>query len=132
VNGKLVVVWWRLLLPLHQHLDLPLVFCASNCFNNPSTKPTMSAELQTARDQLALVNLSLEADPTNDEFLKLKVELVELIDLIQGSQPVAAPSKSAPSENAKGKAKAKEINWQDVGPYKAGMDCMAKYKDGKL
>lgn len=119
------------MLPLHQHLHLPLVFCASYCSNNPS-KPTMSAELQTARDQLALVNLSLEADPTNDEFLKLKVELVELIDLIQGSQPVAAPSKSAPSENAKGKAKAKETNWQDVGPYKAGMDCMAKYKDGKL
>lgn len=103
----------------------------------------MQAELQTAKDQLALVNLSLEADPTNADFLKLKTELLELIELTQAAidQTAAASSSSTSTAKAssaptsqldKGKGKAKESNWQDVGPYKAGMDCMAKYKDGKL
>lgn len=101
----------------------------------------MQSELQTAKDQLALVNLSLEADPSNADFLKLKTELLELIDLtqtaIEKSKPAGASGSGASaakstSTSDKGKGKAKESNWQDVGPYKAGMDCMAKYKDGKL
>ena len=88
-------------------------------------------ELQTYRDQLAYVNLSLEADPHNDDLLKLKTELVELIDLT--TQSAAQSSSSGrPDSAAKTKGKAKEgSNWQDQGEYKAGMDCMAKYKDGK-
>ncbi|KIR56355.1 hypothetical protein I315_01420 [Cryptococcus gattii Ru294] len=96
----------------------------------------MEAELQTYRDQLAYVNLSLESDPSNDDLLKLKAELNELIDLTQQAMghTGAAKGMDAGKEKAKtkGKEKEKEItNWQDQGPYKAGMDCMAKYKDGK-
>lgn len=80
-------------------------------------------ELQTFRDQLAFVNLSLEADPTNQDLLSLKQELLEIIDLTSAAQqPAAAPSK--------GKARETK-NWQDHVQYKAGSDCMAKYKDGK-
>ncbi|WWD20829.1 hypothetical protein CI109_105306 [Kwoniella shandongensis] len=89
----------------------------------------MEAELQTYRDQLAYVNLSLESDPSNDDLLKLKTELVELIDLTQSALGGSAAAKAEPS---KPKGKAKETpNWQEQGQYKAGMDCMAKYKDGK-
>jgi survival-of-motor-neuron-related-splicing factor 30 len=100
-----------------------------------TTTITMQSELQTARDQLALVNLSLEADPTNADFLKLKTELLELIELTQAAIDKTSGSSgsggSKPSQADKGKGKAKESNWQDLGTYKAGMDCMAKYKDGK-
>lgn len=88
----------------------------------------MEAELQTYRDQLAYVNLSLEADPKNDDLLKLKTELLEVIELTQASMPSTSAAKA---EVGKGKGKSKEGNWQDQGTYKAGMDCMAKYKDGK-
>ncbi|RSH87043.1 hypothetical protein EHS25_003531 [Saitozyma podzolica] len=101
----------------------------------------MESEIQTYRDQLAYVNLSLEADPSNDDLLKLKTELVELIDLTTAAiaQTSAAAAKAAGGgEGSKAKGKGKESavaketsNWQDRGEYKAGMDCMAKYKDGK-
>ncbi|KAK8850654.1 hypothetical protein IAR55_004573 [Kwoniella newhampshirensis] len=92
----------------------------------------MDAELQTYRDQLAYVNLSLESDPSNDDLLKLKTELVELIDLTQAAIGHTAGSTATKSEASKAKGKAKETpNWQEQGQYKAGMDCMAKYKDGK-
>ncbi|ORY28032.1 hypothetical protein BCR39DRAFT_559732 [Naematelia encephala] len=91
------------------------------------------SELQTYRDQLAYVNLSLETDPNNDDLLKLKTELVELIELTQIALGASAASSSKPAVDAsKSKGKGKETsNWQDNGAYKAGMDCMAKYKDGK-
>ena len=96
----------------------------------------MAEELQTAKDQLAYVNLSLEADPENSDLLKLKTELLELIDLTQAALGGASTGTGVGGKagDAKGKGKAKEAptNWQDVGPYKAGMDCMARYKDGKL
>jgi len=96
----------------------------------------MESELQTYRDQLAYVNLSLETDPSNQELLDLKTELNELISLTQTAIGPSASTKSTSTSTTgeKGKGKAKEVNsnWQDVGPYKAGMDCMAKYKDGKL
>jgi survival-of-motor-neuron-related-splicing factor 30 len=85
------------------------------------------AELQTFRDQLAFVNLSLEADPENADLLSLKTELLEIIELTQAANP--APS--APPSKGKEKAAASTTNWQDQGQYKAGADCMAKYKDGK-
>lgn len=96
----------------------------------------MEAELQTYRDQLAYVNLSLESDPSNDDLLKLKAELNELIDLTQQAMGHTAAAKGVDAGKEKAKAKGKEkekevTNWQDQGPYKAGMDCMAKYKDGK-
>lgn len=96
----------------------------------------MEAELQTYRDQLAYVNLSLESDPSNDDLLKLKAELNELIDLTQQAMGHIGAAKGVDigkeKAKTKGKEKEKEItNWQDQGPYKAGMDCMAKYKDGK-
>lgn len=84
------------------------------------------AELQTLKDQLAFVNLSLEADPENAELLGLRADLEELI---ASSTKAAAPA--GPSRPASGPA-VKKTNWQDNGPYKAGADCMAKYKDGKL
>ena len=100
------------------------------------------AELQTFRDQLAFVNLSLEADPDNADLLSLKTELLEIIELTQAANPSAAPASgsggAAPTSKGKGKEKesapsggASNSNWQDQGQYKAGMDCMAKYKDGK-
>ncbi len=90
----------------------------------------MDAELQTYRDQLAYVNLSLESNPTKDDLLKLKTELIELIELTESA--IAQTSGGASkSEASKAKGKGKESNWQENGPYKAGMDCMAKYKDGK-
>ncbi|WVR08733.1 hypothetical protein IAU60_005791 [Kwoniella sp. DSM 27419] len=102
----------------------------------------METELQTYKDQLAYVNLSLESDPSNDDLIKLKTELNELIDLTQQAMGISAASSSTATKDrdAKAKGKAKEAvtgsagapaNWQDNGPYKAGMDCMAKYKDGK-
>ncbi|WVQ86116.1 hypothetical protein IAT38_008284 [Cryptococcus sp. DSM 104549] len=94
----------------------------------------MEAELQTYRDQLAYVKLSLESDPTNDDLLKLKTELDELIDLTEQAMgpAVAVTSTSKAAEASKGKGKTKEtVGWQEQGAYKAGMDCMAKYKDGK-
>ena len=91
----------------------------------------MEAELQTYRDQLAYVNLSLEADPTKDDLLKLKNELNELIELTQTAISQTSGSASKLEGASKAKGKGKETNWQDNGPYKAGMDCMAKYKDGK-
>jgi len=85
-------------------------------------------ELQTLRDQLAFVNLSLEADPESAELLSLKSELEELIAaLTQSSSSSSKPAATA--DKAKGKAR--DVNWQDNGPYRAGMECMAKYKDGK-
>ena len=111
--------------------------------------PNMEAELQTAKDQLALVNLSLEADPSNEDFLKLKTELLELIELTQAAiDKTSGGSRdkdrgregdgSGSGDKGKGKARAAGgpggaggSNWQDMGEYKAGMDCMAKYKDGK-
>jgi survival-of-motor-neuron-related-splicing factor 30 len=95
----------------------------------------MEAELQTYLDQIAYVNLQLESDPTNDELLKLKTELNEIVDLTR--EAIAQTSGSRSKANAaadnknKGKAKETNPNWQDTGAYKAGMDCMAKYKDGK-
>ncbi|WVQ70802.1 hypothetical protein IAR50_000324 [Cryptococcus sp. DSM 104548] len=96
----------------------------------------MDAELQTYKDQLAYVNLSLESDPTNDDLLKLKTELVELIDLTQQAMGHSTGGVKGGDPSTKGKSaskgKEKEVtNWQDQGQYKAGMDCMAKYKDGK-
>ena len=101
-----------------------------------NTDPTtaMEAELQTYLDQIAYVNLQLESDPTNDELLKLKVELDEIVDLTREAIAQTSTSKSqAAAEKNKDKGKAKETNpnWQDNGAYKAGMDCMSKYKDGK-
>lgn len=92
------------------------------------------SELQTAKDQLALVNLSLETDPTNDELVKLKTELLELIELIQPAASSSKPVKDDKPKDVKpdAKGKGKDVLWQDNGKYTAGMDCMAKYKDGKL
>lgn len=91
-------------------------------------------DLATFKDQLALVNLQLEADPGNEDLLKLQAEFHELIELTQ--QAIAA---SKPKDKGKGKEKAVEkeqpketSGWQELGEYRAGMDCMAKYKDGKL
>ncbi|ORX40802.1 hypothetical protein BD324DRAFT_612151, partial [Kockovaella imperatae] len=98
----------------------------------------MAEELQTAKDQLAYVNLSLDSDPTNDDLLKLKAELLELIDLTEaalggsGGAGASGPKSGTDAGKGKGKAKDAPTNWQDLGPYKAGMDCMAKYKDGKF
>ena len=89
----------------------------------------MDAELQTYRDQLAYVNLSLESKPTDSDLLKLKTELIELIDLT--SSIAQSSGVGGKAEGSKAKGKGKETNWQDNGVYKAGMDCMAKYKDGK-
>lgn len=96
----------------------------------------MEAELQTYKDQLAFVNLSLESEPSNDDYQKLKAELVELIELTEMAIAQTAASSAKPAaETSKAKGKGKETsansNWQDNGVYKAGMDCMAKYKDGK-
>lgn len=108
----------------------------------------MEAELQTYLDQLAYVNLQLETDPENDDLLTLKTELNEIIDLTKSaiaqttgaSTSASGPSKSAGgsasggapnSGQGQGKGKGKDANWQDNGQYKAGADCMAKYKDGK-
>ena len=109
-------LWCVVTLP---HVESDLVFL------------TMEAELQTYRDQLAYVNLSLEADPTKDDLLKLKNELIELIELTQTAIAQTSGSASKSDGASKVKGKGKETNWQDNGPYKAGMDCMAKYKDGK-
>ncbi|WRT70829.1 uncharacterized protein IL334_007828 [Kwoniella shivajii] len=103
----------------------------------------MEAELSTYKDQLAYVNLQLETDPNNEGLTTLKTELVELIDLTQqamgmsnpttsssnnvqtsGSKPSSTSTSTATTSTAKGKGK-------DDSQYKAGMDCMAKYKDGK-
>ncbi|TXT05982.1 hypothetical protein VHUM_03743 [Vanrija humicola] len=94
-------------------------------------------ELQTFRDQLALVNIQLESDPDNEDLLTLKKEFDELISLTEQAAAASAPK----GESSKSKAKAKDkdtggggsnSNWQEQGEYKAGMDCMAKYaKDGK-
>jgi survival-of-motor-neuron-related-splicing factor 30 len=100
----------------------------------------MEAELQTYLDQIAYVNLQLESDPTNDELLKLKTELNEIVDLTKEAIAQTSGSHSKAhghGADSKNKGKAKETNpntnpnWQDTGAYKAGMDCMAKYKDGK-
>lgn len=98
-----------------------------------SISPIME-ELQTFKDQLALVNLQLEADPENEDLLTLKAEFLELIELTEAAAAVQSAAKPD-----KGKAKAKEPTatpannlWQEQGEYRAGMDCMAKYhKDGK-
>lgn len=110
------------------------------------------ADIQTYRDQLAFVNMSLEGDAENADLLELKKELLTLIELTQQAQGGKSSSASGSggaasnhgtssgagsSSDAKGKGKAKDTgapaggNWQDQGQYKAGMDCMAKYKDGK-
>ncbi|ODN83087.1 hypothetical protein, variant 7 [Cryptococcus amylolentus CBS 6039] len=78
----------------------------------------MDAELQTYKDQLAYVNLSLESDATNDDLLKLKTELVELIDLTEQAMGHSAGGSKGGDTSAKGKAaskgKEKEVtNWQD-------------------
>jgi survival-of-motor-neuron-related-splicing factor 30 len=96
----------------------------------------MEAELQTYLDQIAYVNLQLESDPSNDELLKLKTELNEIVELTkeaiaQTSGSHSKASASGAGDKSKGKAKETNPNWQDTGAYKAGMDCMAKYKDGK-
>lgn len=88
-------------------------------------------DLQTFKDQLALVNIQLEGDADNADLLSLKAELEELISLTEQAAAVAAAPKKV---KGKGKEKEKEpaqANWQDSGEYRAGMDCMAKYKDGK-
>jgi len=90
------------------------------------------SELQTAKDQLALVNLSLEADPQNDELLKLKTELLELIELIEPAATKKEEKAVKADVKVETKGKGRDTNWQDHGKYIAGMDCMAKYKDGKL
>lgn len=93
----------------------------------------METELQTYLDQLAYVNLQLETEPENEELQTLKTELNEIIDLTRAAigQTSSASSSSKPVADNKGKGKSKDANWQDNGQYKAGMDCMAKYKDGK-
>ncbi|WVQ63590.1 uncharacterized protein L199_001743 [Kwoniella botswanensis] len=93
----------------------------------------MEAELSTYKDQLAYVNLQLESDPNNEGLKTLKTELVELIDLTQQAmgQPAAGSTTSTSAgttKNDKPKGKGKE---DAASQYKAGMDCMAKYKDGK-
>jgi len=102
----------------------PLVSIVSSA-NNMS-------ELQTAKDQLALVNLSLEADSGNDELLKLKTELLELIDLIEPAATKKEEKAAKADARVDSKGKGRDTNWQEHGKYTAGMDCMAKYKDGKL
>lgn len=93
----------------------------------------MEAELQTYLDQLAYVNLQLETEPENEELKTLKTELNEIIDLTKAAigHTSGGSSSSKPAPDTKGKGKSKDVNWQDNGQYKAGMDCMAKYKDGK-
>lgn len=97
----------------------------------------MEAELQTYLDQLAYVNLQLESDADNAELLTLKTELNEIIDLTKAAIAQTSGGASGSSKVAsaagdgKSKGKGKDTNWQDNGQYKAGMDCMAKYKDGK-
>lgn len=94
----------------------------------------MEAELQTYLDQLAYVNLQLESDSGNEELQTLKTELNEIIDLTKeaiGQTSGGASSSSKPVADTKGKARVQDANWQDNGQYKAGMDCMSKYKDGK-
>lgn len=90
-------------------------------------------DLQTFKDQLALVNIQLESDKDNADLLSLKAELEELISLTEQAAVASAPKE----KKGKGKERAAEdkpapsANWQDAGEYRAGMDCMAKYKDGK-
>ena len=114
-------------------LAFPPLMCNLYLFGHHSCYISwnMEAELQTYRDQLAYVNLSLESDPTKDDLLKLKTELVELIELTE-TQIAQTTGGNSKSEASKQKGKGKETtNWQEAGPYNAGMDCMAKYKDGK-
>lgn len=95
-------------------------------------------ELQTFKDQLALVNLQLEADPTNEDLLTLKAEFQELIELTEAANAVAAPKHDKGKQKATASSSAPPApthtsnNWQEKGEYRSGMDCMAKYhKDGK-
>lgn len=103
-----------------------------------------SDELQTFKDQLALVNLQLESDPENADLLQLKDEFKELIELTEAAAAAEAAKAAAKGKEKKHRgdreqqrdtAPKEEIkantNWQDQGEYRAGMDCMAKYKDGK-
>lgn len=99
-----------------------------------------SDELQTFKDQLALVNLQLESDPENADLLQLKAEFNELIELTEAAQAAEAAKAKASKGKEKKQRDATHVpkeenkantNWQDQGEYRAGMDCMAKYKDGK-
>ncbi|WVW80566.1 hypothetical protein I302_102552 [Kwoniella bestiolae CBS 10118] len=91
----------------------------------------MEAELSTYKDQLAYVNLQLESDPNNDGLKTLKTELVELIDLTQQAMGHPAASSAGATTTKTEKPKEKGKGREEGGQYKAGMDCMAKYKDGK-
>jgi len=94
-------------------------------------------DIQTYKDQLALVKLQLEADPGNEDLLSLKSEFEELISLTEMAAAASAPKEkarkqdTAAASSSAGPSSSKDANWQENGQYKAGMDCMAKYKDGK-
>ncbi|WWC92426.1 uncharacterized protein L201_007383 [Kwoniella dendrophila CBS 6074] len=92
----------------------------------------MEAELSTYKDQLAYVNLQLESDPNNEGLKTLKTELVELIDLTQQAMGHPAAGSNTKDTSTKVDSKQKGKSKEDAASqYKAGMDCMAKYKDGK-
>jgi survival-of-motor-neuron-related-splicing factor 30 len=113
----------------HGNLELPPILTYVNHLSLSLSK--MEAELQTYLDQIAYVNLQLESDPTNDELVKLKTELNEIVNLTKEAIAQSSGSHGNGAVKNKGKAKETNPNWQDTGAYKAGMDCMAKYRDGK-
>ncbi|OZJ03247.1 hypothetical protein BZG36_03520 [Bifiguratus adelaidae] len=101
----------------------------------------MSAdELTSYRHQLDQVEQLLQNDPQNDEYIKLKADLVELITLtsqLVESQPKEQPSKKRPAPDDASPNEYSSPAYAPpptkARPWAVGDKCLAKYSgDGKF
>lgn len=92
-------------------------------------------DLETYQVQLSQVELSLSADPDNEQLALLKSELQELIELTKATiaqQEAAAAAAAAASSSKNKQGGGAAAHHANVKNFVAGDDCLAKYSgDGQ-
>ncbi|KAH8073719.1 hypothetical protein JL720_10789 [Aureococcus anophagefferens] len=88
----------------------------------------LAEKLATYAEQLAQVEQLLQADPSNDQFLKLRTDLLEVTKLTEDL--LKYKHEQSESQQPSGDAGEAEGAAVDVSPFQVGMRCEGKFDDG--
>ena len=88
----------------------------------------LAEKLATYAEQLAQVEQLLQADPSNDQFLKLRTDLLEVTKLTEDL--LKYKHEQSESQQPSGDGGEAEGAAVDVSPFQVGMRCEGKFDDG--
>ena len=87
----------------------------------------LAAKLAVYAEQLAQVEQLLAADPANEQFLKLRTDLLEVTKLTEDLLKYKHEQSESQGDGDGGEAEGAAI---DVSPFQVGMRCEGKFDDG--